>query len=98
MCKCCWPCGEHYSLPFIRESTFYYSFVVNRIGLIHKQMNFMTDLFTFTESLEFIRSLKLLFALRLVLFLMVGGSISLTRRRSSSGVGSGVESGSLSVS
>ena len=98
MCKCCWPCGEHYSLPFIRESTFYYSFIVNRIGLIHKQMNFITDLFTFTESLEFIRSLKLLFALRLVLFLMVGGSISLTRRRSSSGVGSGVESGSLSVS
>ena len=98
MCKCCWPCGEHYSLPFIRESTFYYSFIVNRIGLIHKQMNFITDLFTFTESLEFIRSLKLLFALRLVLFLMVGGSISLTRRRSSSGVGSGVESGSLSGS
>ena len=98
MCKCCWPCGEHYSLPFIRESTFYYSFIVNRIGLIHKQMNFITDLFTFTESLEFIRSLKLLFALRLVLFLMVGGSISLTRRRSSSGVGSGVESVSLSVS
>ena len=61
-------------------------------------MNFITYLFTFTESLEFIRSLKLLFALRLVLFLMVGGSISLTRRRSSSGVGSGVESGSLSVS
>ena len=98
MCKCCWPCGEHYSLPFIRESTFYCSLTVNRIGLIHKQMNFITDLFTFTESLEFIKSLKLLFALRLVLFLMVGGSISLTRRRSSSGVGSGVESGSLSGS
>ena len=61
-------------------------------------MNFITYLFTFTESLEFIRSLKLLFALRLVLFLMVGGSISLTRRHSSSGVGSGVESGSLSGS
>lgn len=97
MCKCCWPCGEHYSLPIIRESTFYYSFIVNRIGLIHKQMNFITDLFTFTESLEFIRSLKLI-AVRLVLFSMLGGSISLTRRRSSSGVGSGVESGSLSVS
>ena len=97
MCKCCWPCGEHYSLSFIRESTFYYSFTVNRIGLIHKQMNFITDLFTFTESLEFIRSLKLI-AVRLVLFSISDGSISLTRRRSSSGVGSGVESGSLSGS
>ena len=54
-------------------------------------MNFITDLFTFTESLEFIRSLKLI-AVRLVLFSMLGGSISLTRRRGSSGVSNGVGS------